>query len=266
MLTYKRNSTGSHFMNYQKMHSSFLPSIFKNLSLMTTTVLALVTGTTAQVDAAVIEFDADIYAFSNPNTCTPQLPDTGGKCFVEDGVNVEAFSARLIGTTEAFYSEGGHFHSRNSYEAQHFSKSDDTVSDVGESDRLLGIYLTLTNGGLFSLNSLDYQLRRNERSIAGYTPDDTNILISPTFEPTMDVLGQFTEISLGNDINQPFQTLALSEFDNITQVYITSSGDVNFDNITLTPIPEPTSLLGLFSVVTLGLLSKTKGNSEQDRS
>lgn len=244
-------------MSHQKNRFSFLCVTFKNFSLTCTTALALVTGITAQVDAAVIEFDADVYASSNPNTCTPQLPDMGGKCFIEDGVNVEAFSARLIGTTDTFYSEGGHFHSRNSYESQHFSKSDE-MSDVGESDRLLGIYLTLANGGLFSLNSLDYQLRNNQRSIAGYTPDDTKILIATTFDPTQPVLGQFTEISIGNDITQPFETLALSEFENITEVYITSSGDVNFDNITLTAIPEATSLIGLFSVATLGLLSKKK--------
>ena len=236
------------------MHFSFSLKPLQNLSLTCTTILTVVTGVNIQVNAAIIEFDADTYASSNPNTCTPQLPDMGGKCFVEDGVNVEAFSAQLIGTDESFFSEGAHFHSSNSYEAQHFS----------ESDRLLGIYLTLVNGGLFSLDSLDYQLRNNERSIAGYTTEDTKIVISTTFDPSMPVLGQFTEISLGNDINQPFQTLALSEFDKITEIYIASSGDVNFDNITLTPIPEPTSLIGLFSVGTLGLLSKNKGKSDKD--
>ena len=120
----------------------------------------------------------------------------------------------------------------------------------------------MVNGGRFSLDSLDYQLRNNERSIAGYTPDDTKILISTTFDPTMPVLGQFTEFSIGDDITQPFQTLALSEFENITEVYIASSGDVNFDNLTLTAIPEPTSLIGLFTLGTVGLLTKNKGKSK----
>ncbi|MDJ0729410.1 MAG: PEP-CTERM sorting domain-containing protein [Crocosphaera sp.] len=239
-------------MKNTKMDFRFPIGIFRNFTITGVTALALIAGISTEVKAAKIEFDADTYAFSNPNTCTPQLPDTGGKCFIEDGFNVEAFSAQEIGSPTAFYSEGAHFHSRNSYEAQHFS----------EVDRLLGIYLTLPNGGTFSLQSLDYQLRDNTRAISGYSTDDTKILISTTFDPNQPVLGQFMEYSLGNDLPAMFQTLNLSEFEDITQVYIASSGDVNFDNITTNSIPESSTVVGLLTLGIIGLLSQIKGKSK----
>ncbi len=237
-------------MKHQKTHFSFFAQTVRNLAITGVAGLTLVTALAREGKAAVIEFDADTYAGSNDNTCTPQLPDMGGKCFIEDSFNVEAFSAQAIGSPTAFYSEGGHFHSSNSYEAQHFSAV----------DRLLGIYLTLPSGGTFSLKSLDYQLRDNTRAIDGYSTDDTKILISTTFEPTQPVLGQFTEFSLGSDLPSMFDTLNLSEFENITQVYIASSGDVNFDNITTNSIPEPSSLVGLLLVGSVGFYLRKKGS------
>ena len=246
-------------MKHQTTNFSFFTKTISYLSLTSATALALVTGITTEVKAAVIGFDADIYAGSNPSTCTPQLPDMGGKCFLEDGFNVEAFSAREIGTPTAFYSEGGHFHSRNSYEAQHYSGT----------DRLLGVYLTKENGGTFSLVSLDYQLRGNTRAIDGYSTEDTKVLVSTTFDPKQPVLGQFQEYSLGSNLPDMFETLTLSEFENITQVYIASSGDVNFDNITTTTteipeedtpssVPESSALVGLLTLGVMGFCFKQK--------
>ncbi|EAZ89067.1 PEP-CTERM sorting domain-containing protein [Crocosphaera chwakensis] len=246
-------------MKHQNIHFSFLTRTVSYLSLTCATTLALVTGINPEVKAATIEFDADMYAYSNPNTCTPKLaPDN--KCFVEDGFNVEAFSGRNTGSTGSdpgHFHEGGHFHASNSYEAQHFSAV----------DRLLGVYLTLANGGTFSLESLDYQLRDNTRAISGYSTDDTKILISTTFDPTQPVLGQFTEVSVGNELGLPFQTLNLTDFQNITQVYIASSGDVNFDNLTTTEIPEnndpnsvpePGTLVGLLTLGSMGFCFRRK--------
>jgi len=213
------------------------------IGCLTTLVMLLVSS--GEAKAATITFDAEIYT-SDVNTCSSPL--TQAECFVEKGFNVAAFSTRKIGTEEAFFSETGHFHSRNSYEAQHFSSNSEDPEDL----RLLGIFITSKNGGYFNLESLDYQLRNNERTIDGYTTDDTNILISTTFDPTMPVLGQFTEYSIGNDISSPFQTLSIEGFENITQVFISSSGDVNFDNINLFPVPEPTSVLGLLALGTFG--------------
>ncbi|MGK7954971.1 MAG: PEP-CTERM sorting domain-containing protein [Crocosphaera sp.] len=246
-------------MKHQTTNFSFFTKTVSSLSMTSATFLALVTGIFTEAKAAVIEFDADTYAFSNSNTCTSQLPDMGGKCFLEDGFNVEAFSALQIGSPTAFYSEGGHFHSRNSYEAQHYS----------DGDRLLGVYLTLENGGLFSLESLDYQLRDNTRAIDGYSTNDTKVLISTNFDPMEPVLGQFQEYSLGSELPDMFETLTLSEFENITQLYIASSGDVNFDNINLTTtetpeentpisIPESSTLVGLLTLGTMGFCFKRK--------
>ena len=68
----------------------------------------------------------------------------------------------------------------------------------------------------------------------------------------------FTEVSLGNQLGLPFQTLNLTEFEDITQVYIASSGDVNFDNITANSIPEPSSLVGLLLVGSMGFCFRRK--------
>lgn len=226
-------------------------AVASNLSFASLTALTVFLGITKQTEAAVINFDANTYAFSNPNTCTPKLAP-GNKCFVENGVNVEAFSSRETGSEPGHFHEGGHFHARNSYEAQHFSTT----------EGLLGIYLTLKNDRPFSLISLDYQLRDNDDAIAGYTTDDTKILISTEFDPTLPVPGQFMEVSIGNTLGLPFQTLELLDFEKVTQVYITSSGDVNFDNITLNTIPEPSTILGLLTLGTMGLVSRFRGNKE----
>ncbi len=222
--------------------------MFKNLKttgISCFATLAMLLVGSAEAKAATITFDAERYAFNNPNTCTSPI---GGKCFMEKGFNVAAFSAQKIGTDEAFFSETGHFHARKSYEAQHFSSNREDPTEL----RLLGLFITSKNGGEFNLESLDYQLRNNDRAIDGYTTDDTKILISTTFDPTMSVLGQFTEYSIGNDISLPFETLSLEDFENITQVFISSSGDVNFDNINLIPVPEPTSILGLLALGAFG--------------
>lgn len=217
--------------------------MFKNLKTVGIgcfATLAMLLVNSGETKAATITFDAERYASNNPNTCTSPLSD--GKCFMEKGFNVAAFSAQEIGTDTAFFSDSSHFHASNSYEAQHFS------SESG----LLGLFITLKNGGDFNLESLDYQLRENVDAIDGYTTDDTKILISTTFDPTMSVVGQFTEYSIGNDISSPFETLSIEGFENITQVFIASSGDVNFDNINLIPVPEPTSILGLLALGTFG--------------
>ncbi|MEM8780904.1 MAG: PEP-CTERM sorting domain-containing protein [Cyanobacteria bacterium P01_G01_bin.49] len=233
-------------MHNQLANINFITKKLSKISLTCLTAFTVLAGINPEAEAAVITFDAEIYDFSNPNTCMPQLPDTGGKCFVQEGINVEAFSVQETGTPSAFFSEGGHFHPSDSYEAQHFSTT----------EGLLGVYLTLPNGRPFSLTSLDYQLRENDNAIEGFTTDDTKILISTEFDPTQPVASQFTEISTGNDTTLPFQTLDFSEFDNITQLYITSSGDVNFDNVTLKPIPEPSAILGLLTLGTLGIFSR----------
>ena len=220
----------------------------KTISIFCLTTLALVGLGGEQVDAATITYDAEIYANSNPSSCTAKL--SNAKCFMQNGVNVESFSAQEIGSSSAYFSDTAHFHSSNSYEAQHFS------NEFG----LLGSFITLEDGGLFSLTSLDYQLRDNqeERVINGFTADDTKILISTEFDPTMPVAGQFIEYSIGNNISLPFQTLSIAGFENISQVYIASSGDVNFDNINVVPVPEPASTLALLTLGIFGCVSILK--------
>ncbi len=218
----------------------------KNTGIGSFAALAILLIGNGQANAAKISLDSEMYAYSNPNTCMPQLSE--GKCVLEKGFNVEAFSAQEIGSPSAYFSDSSHFHASNSYEAQHFN------NEFG----LLGLFITLEDGGLFSLTSFDYQLRQNENAISDYTTDDTKILISTTFDPTIPVSGQFMEYSIGDDTSLPFQTLSIEGFEDISQVYIASSGDVNFDNINVVPVPEPASTLGLLTLGTFGAASILK--------
>ena len=199
-------------MNNQSMQSMqfcFITKKINNLSINCLTILTLLIGISQEADAANITFDANKFNYSNPNTCIPQLTGTGAKCFVQKGVNVEAFSAQNIGDSAASFSDSAHFHSSNSYEAQHYV----------DGDVLLGQYYTLVNGGRFDLASLDYQLRYITNVIDGFSTDNAQILISTKFDPTQPVSSQFTEIPIGNDTTLPFQTLDLFEWKSITQVY-----------------------------------------------
>lgn len=221
----------------------------KTTGIVCFATLAMLLVGSGQAKAATITYDSEIYSNddSNPNTCTSPL--SAGRCFMENGFNVAAFSAREIGTPSPSFSDTSHFHARNSYEAQHFT------DELG----LLGSFITRKNGGLFTLESLDFQLRDIERGvISGYAPDDIKILISTEFDPTKPVLGQFVEYSIGNDISLPFQTLSIDGFEKISQVYISSSAGVNFDNINVIPVPEPTSILGFLAFGIFGTASILK--------
>ncbi len=211
-----------------------------NISITCLTTLTIFAGHTAQANAATITFDADKFSGSPPNTCTPQLSGPTSQCIVQENVNVEAFSAQEIGSESSFFSDTAHFHASNSYEAQHF------VDENG----LLGVYLTLTNGGKFNLESLDYQLRDIERGvISGFPSDDIKLLIATEFDPAQPVSSQFTQFSIGNTFPDSFQTLDLEDgdFQNISQVFISSSAGVNLDNINITSVPEPTTIFSLFA-------------------
>lgn len=225
----------------------------KILSLTTLTSLVFFSVINNQAKAATVTFDGNKFSNSNPNTCIPQLSEA--KCFVDNGINVEAFSAQEIATTAAFFSNTAHFHASNSYEAQHFNNE----------NALLGVYLTRVNGGLFTLSSLDYQIRNIESGvIAGFPSDDIKILISTNFDPTASISSQFREFSIGNSLAQPFQTLAISDFQNISSVYIASSAGVNFDNITIASVPEPSFLMGILALGTIGGFSLIKTHSKRE--
>ena len=229
---------------------------FKTTGISCVVALAMLSVGGRQTNAAKITFDPELYSNSNPNTCTPQLTATTAKCFVENGINVESFSAQEIGSPSAYFSDTAHFHTRHSHEDHHTSSEHQHFSNELA---LLGSFITLENDGLFTLNSLDFQLRDIESGvISGYTPDDIKILISTEFDPLKPVLGQFVEYSIGNDISLPFQTLSIDGFEKISQVYIGSSAGVNLTNIDLTPVPEPTSTLGLLALGTFGVASMLK--------
>lgn len=197
--------------------------------------------------AAVVDFDP-----------SPAISTTGGQLvpnsanFTDGDFYIEAFWAVGTGSgTGAFTS--GHFHlgpeagSSGNVEAQH---------ENGAAD-LQGLFIRRIDNAPFSLTSTDYRVRADE-TINGFSPNDVQLLVSTTFNPTGTVASQFTGHSTGG-INPAFQTLAFAGFGSVTQIFLSSSSSVSFDNIVLdsalSSVPLPAALpLFLTALSALGLM------------
>ncbi|MBJ22497.1 MAG: hypothetical protein CL933_24060 [Deltaproteobacteria bacterium] len=147
--------------------------------------------------------------FSNPASVGDgHAPGVGGRLFatsqnfVEDGLHVESFW--VPNDTPDFVQ--GHFHDlEEGYERSHGFES---TPGLGP-DRQ-GIYLERVDGGAFDLESLDYRL--------GGILTATSILISPTYDPSLPITGQFTEFAVVD--NPDFETLAFSQFEGVTALFV----------------------------------------------
>jgi hypothetical protein len=193
--------------------------------------------------------DAGTITFSNTSapTCSSSL-NSSSSCFVEDGLEVEAFWGVNIGNSLGQFTSG-HSHGFSGEEHQHFNGA----------DQLQGFLIRAVNGSAFNLKSLDYQLA-SAFSIAGFSSADPKVLIGTSFNPTQSVASQFTAFSIGSSSSP--QTLAISGFDNITQAFISSSASVNFDNVvtgSATAVPTPALLPGLIG---LGVAALRKRKAE----
>ena len=153
--------------------------------------------------------------------------------FVESGMYVEAFWAINIGTPNGVFI-AGHFHPRNlslGFEAQHY----------GSRGELHGLFIRAVDGTPFGLKRLRYRVTRNRElvgrnvSIEGFSLFDVKILVGTHFTPIGTVLGQFIQFPvgppIGNEESLPWFDLEISGFDYVTQLFITSSASVDFDDL-----------------------------------
>lgn len=176
-----------------------------------------------------------ILFLNNPPVPTGHLPDTGGILiptshnFQEQGIHVEAIWAP---STHVGFTQGHFHHLENGFETSHgFGNAD----AFGWHD-LLGFYIKTLDGRPLSLRSIDYRLRVNLLN--------TDILVSPTFNPTQPFGGQFQHFPVGRF--STFKTLNFTQFENVNQVFISSilanpNGDlIEFDNIVIWTDPWPT--------------------------
>ena len=153
--------------------------------------------------------------------------------FVENGMYVEAFWAINIGTPNGVFI-AGHFHPRDlslGFEGQHY----------GARGELHGLYIRAVDGTPFGLKRMRYRVTRNRElvgrnvSIEGFSLFNVKILVSTHFTPIGTVLGQFIQFpvgpAVGNDDTLPWGELEISGFDYVTQLFITSSASVDFDDL-----------------------------------
>jgi hypothetical protein len=174
---------------------------------------------------------------------TPTVNPSGGTLetlndnYTVDGYIIEAFRATNVGDatlgTFSCASDGsscGHFH---------------TAGDAGA-----GATGNVESGS-FNLASLDYRVTV-EAAIPGFSSSDVNILVATAFDPTASAASQFDAFSAGG-VGGSYTTLVFAGFINVPQIFIASSGGVNFDNIVLTtPIPAALPLF-LSALAALGL-------------
>ena len=165
---------------------------------------------------------------------SPGLASVNPK-FSENGFLVEAFWAVEVGSKVGHFIQG-HFHPKDlatGFEGQHY----------GGRRELHGLFIKAEDGKPFNLKSLRCRVTRNRelpdrnRSIDGFSLYDVQILISTSFDPGQPLWGQLVPFSVGppvgNDLDQPFSTLSISGFNEVTQVFIASSASVDFDDIVL---------------------------------
>lgn len=162
------------------------------------------------VSTALAEFHT--VRFVDPSAVpTAHLPDIGGILyptshnFQEDGVHVEAIWAP---STHNGLVQGHFHHLEYGFETSHGFG----VPDAQGSYDISGFYLRMVDGRPFSLRSIDYRLRVQLQN--------TDILVSTTFDPTLPFLNQFVHFPVGRF--STFRTLNITGFENVNQVYLSS--------------------------------------------
>jgi len=221
----------------------------------------LLVSTGALATPVTFTFDNGVY--DDTITAPPNSEIHGPFDYIESGIRAAGFWAKDVGTPGAFFQQG-HTHISEdasgrpdaAYEHYHAWTND-----------LLGLYVSLENGGTFDLVSIDVSLR-----IPGTTtdpllqplawtfgPDAPQMLVSTSFDPTLsDFESQWTPFAV-NDPNGFgfFTTTPITGFTGITGFYLSGTAvGLGFDNIVLdingggTVVPEPSSALlvgiGLF--------------------
>jgi hypothetical protein len=162
--------------------------------------------------------------------------------FVEEGVWIEAFYIRDVGQPAGLLRKG-HLHiARDPY--QPIGRAEFQHSVVPD---LVGIYIAMEDDRPFDLVSVDYRLRDDSEPIhqgtlPGFSPSDIQILTATSVDPTASPVDEFMQLSIGGTPMQAFATHSFSEYVGVTGVFLTSSGNVSFDQIVVRPHINPTDL------------------------
>jgi hypothetical protein len=214
--------------------------------------LTVIISTATSAKAEIITFDPF------PSTTSGTL----GQQFVQGDFTIQTFWTDLTGSPSGNHI-GGHFHVFNAGGVGNSGNSEN--QHFNDFDELQGLVITRTDNAAFSLQSLR-TLVQGTTSINGYAPTDVKLLLATSFNPTQSVSSQFTAVSLGlpSGIWSP---QAISGFGNVTQIFISSSATVSFDDINLGApvgeVPEPASI-ALLGTGALGLVTWKRRRTTQN--
>jgi hypothetical protein len=185
-----------------------------------------------------------------------------------NGIRAAGFWAFDVGTPGAIFQQG-HTHIQPDY----FGDRQERMH--AWTDDLQGLFISMEDGSAFDVVSIDFSIRSRETTTDPlmerqdwiWGPEDAQLLLSTSFDPTAAVLeSQWTNFS-ADDMGLPYTpwfTRSISGFTGVTGFYLSHTVHLmRVDNIVLNvydvdPIPEPSTAL----LIGLGLTALASRHKE----
>jgi len=204
-----------------------------------------------------LTFDSGGY---DPTIVSPSGAEHGPFDWIESGVRIAGFWAADVATPEGTYLQGHTHLTSKSYNPPGLAER--THSLTGD---LVGLEISLLNGGRFDLVSLDYDVEsldttdpKLQRLPWSFAVDDPKVVLSELFDPTLsDFESQWTAYDALEDgvfNSHDWHTLSVDDFQGVTRILISQTAfQTYFDNIVIdilapslaTPEPPTSLLMGL---------------------
>ena len=233
--------------------------------MLSCVVLSMLAPSGASADPLVLTFDNGDY---DPNMVPPGGELHGPYDWIEDnGIRAAGFWAVDVGTPGAFFQQG-HTHIVPDFSGRTDGRP---YAHHAYTNDVQGLIISLESGEAFNVVSIDYRLevRVNyddpyvQRVPWTWTPEDAQMLLSTSFDPTLaDFSSQWTPFAIddGDGPWPAWKTVQTTGFDGVTSFYLTTSATgVLIDTIVLElsgAVPEPSTgllaALGITGVAAAG--------------
>jgi len=218
---------------------------------------ALLLPADAFATLVTLTFDSGGY---DPTIVAPSGAEHGPFDWIEAGVRIAGFWAADVATPDGTYLQGHTHLTSKPYNPPGLAER--THSLTGD---LVGLEISLLNGGTFDLVSLDYDVEtldttdpQLQRLPWSFDVGDPKIVISELFDPTAsDFESQWTAYDALEDgvfSSHDWHTLSVDDFQGVTRILISQTAFQTYlDNIVIdisapppaTPEPPTTLLVGL---------------------